>query len=336
MKSIVIDAMGGDFGPPVTVPAAIKVLSSISDVHITLVGIQEEIEGKLNQHKDAPLDRIRIVHTDQVVKMDDPPAVALRKKRQSSMRIALDLVKSDEAKACVSGGNTGALMAVARFVLKTFPGINRPAIIGQLPTIGGRVHMLDLGANVDCSPGDLFQFGIMGSTFVSLMEKKEFPKVVLLNNGTEEIKGSAILKRAVPLFQESDMNFRGFTEGDGIYTGDADVIVCDGMVGNVAIKASEGAWRLIKHCLESEFKKTPIRMLTSALASPSLNGLKRSLDPRNFNGAALLGLRGSVIKSHGSADKKAFETAVRKAVKEVESDIPAQIHSEISIATGRH
>ena len=186
MKSIVIDAMGGDFGPPVTVPAAIKVLTSIRDVHITLVGVQDAIEREVNKQKNAPLDRIRIVHTDQIVRMDDAPAVALRKKRQSSMRIALDSVKSGDAQACVSGGNTGALMAVARFVLKTFPGINRPAIIGQLPTIGGHVHMLDLGANVDCSPGELFQFGIMGSTFVRLMEKNQSPKVVLLNNGTEQ------------------------------------------------------------------------------------------------------------------------------------------------------
>ena len=330
MISIAVDAMGGDVGPPVTVPGTLSAMESDRSFNVVFVGDSEVIEGQLQEQKNANSDRIRIEHADQVVEMTDAPAVALRSKRGSSMRLALNLVESNEVQACVSAGNTGALMAISRFVLSTFPGIQRPAIIGQMPTTRGHVNMLDLGANVDSPPSVLLQFGIMGSTFVKYMENKPTPKVALLNNGTEDIKGSETVKEAAKLFRESTLNYHGYIEGDGIYIGDADVIVCDGFIGNIALKTSEGVSKLIQHAMNVEFRRNTIRKLAGLIATPSLRGLRKTIDPRVYNGAALLGLKGNVIKSHGNADSLAYSSAVIKAVDEAKHEIPARIGREIS------
>ncbi len=330
MKSIAIDAMGGDFGPAVTVPGALSAMGAIADLNVVFVGNSEAIDQELKKHSRLDSARIAIEHAEQVVEMTDAPAQALRSKRKSSMRIALNLLKSDQVQACVSAGNTGALMAISRYVLNTFPGIHRPAIVGQLPTTRGLVHMLDLGANVDSSPNVLLQFGIMGSTFVKYMDSKPNPKVALLNNGTEDIKGSETVKKAHELFRASSLNYCGYIEGDGIYTGDVDVIVCDGFLGNIALKTSEGVSKLIQHAMKVEFGRNALRKLVGIVAMPSLRGLKNAIDPRLYNGAALLGLNGNVIKSHGNADLLAFATAVRKAVEEVRHDLPAKIGHEIA------
>ena len=336
MKSIAVDAMGGDVGPGVTVPATVSVLKDVEDMAVVLLGDQDTIHRQLKACNHTESNRLRIQHTTEVVAMDEPPAHALRRKKDSSLRVAMNLVKSGDVKACVSAGNTGALMAIANFVLKTFPGINRPAIISQVPTIRGNLHILDLGANVDCSPEELLQFGIMGSTFVKYMAGIESPRVALLNIGIEDIKGNDAIKSAAKLFHASSLNYQGYIEGDAVFTGDVevDVVVCDGFAGNIVIKTGEGVSKFIQHAIREEFQLNFLRKLAAIAAMPTIRGVKARIDPRVFNGAALIGLRGTVIKSHGGADTMAFGFALRKALTEIANDVPTKIDQEVSNATG--
>jgi len=327
--TIAIDAMGGDHGPHVTVKAALDFLRKEPDINIVLVGLEAAIQAELKANKSAAGTRLRVHHASEVVKMDDPLPVALRTKKDSSMRVTADLVKRGEADAGVSAGNTGALMAVSRFVLKTLPGIDRPAIASTLPSRNGSTYMLDLGANVDCTAEHLLQFAIMGSALVAAVEHKERPSVGLLNIGEEEIKGNDVVKQAGELLRASGLNFQGNVEGDDIYKGTVDVVVCDGFVGNVALKTSEGLAKLIADQLRSEFKKNLITRLAGILSLPVLRAFKRKLDPRRYNGASLLGLNGVIIKSHGSADVFAFEQAILKAVEEVRGGLLRRIADQV-------
>jgi glycerol-3-phosphate acyltransferase PlsX len=329
--TVAIDAMGGDHGAHVTVPAALEILRRDSDVNIVLVGLVEVIETELRAHRATLSSRLRIHPAGEVVTMDDPPALALRNKKDSSMRVAVNLVKSGEANACVSAGNTGALMAISRFVLKMLPGIERPAIASVLPTLNGHTHVLDLGANVDCSAEHLLQFGIMGAMLVAAVEHKERPSVGLLNIGEEDIKGNEVVKRAAELLRASGLNFYGNVEGNDIYKGTTDVVVCDGFVGNVALKASEGLAKMIGELLKQEFKRNLLTKLAGLMATPVMNAFKKRVDPRRYNGASLLGLRGIVVKSHGGADIFAYEHAIETAVEEVRNGVLRRITEQISL-----
>ena len=327
--TVAIDCMGGDHGPSVTVPAALDFVRRHADVKVVLVG-QQEI---LSQHlagQDYPTLSIR--HASQVVAMDEAPALAIRNKKDSSMRVAIDLVKHGEADACVSAGNTGALMAISRFVLKTLPGIDRPAICGILPTSRGHVHVLDLGANVDCTPDHLLQFAIMGASLVASLDHKDGaePTVGLLNIGEEDIKGNDVVKRTADLLRNSGLNFVGNVEGDGVYKGDAEVVVCDGFVGNVALKASEGLAQMLAGFLKLEFKRNLLTKLIALLALPVLNNFKKRVDHRRYNGATLLGLRGIVVKSHGSADAFSFGNALGRAADEARSGVLERISARVA------
>ena len=323
--TVAIDCMGGDNGAAVTVPAAIEFLKHDPQVTLVLVGTSDAIDAELRRAQAAPGERLRVRHAAEVVGMDEPPASALRNKKDSSMRIAVDLVKEGEANACVSAGNTGALMAISRFVLKTLPGIDRPAIASILPTLKGQTCMLDLGANVDCSSEHLLQFGIMGAELVTTLEKKQRPSVGLLNVGEEEIKGNEIVKRAGDLLRSSGLNFHGNVEGDDIYRGTTDVVVCDGFVGNVTLKASEGVAQMLATYLREEFSRNLLRRVAAIVALPVIGAFKRRVDHRRYNGATLLGLRGIVVKSHGSADVFAFGFAIRRAVEEARGGVLAHI-----------
>ncbi|MCB1865936.1 MAG: phosphate acyltransferase PlsX [Chromatiales bacterium] len=324
---VAVDAMGGDCGPPATVPAALDVLARHADLELLLVGREDVIREQLGPG-DRP--RVSIVHASEVVSMDDLPSHALRKKKDSSMRVAINLVQDGRADACVSAGNTGALMATARFVLKTLPGIDRPAIMTALPTTKGCFHMLDLGANVDSTAEHLFQFAVMGSELVTAVHGLARPRVGLLNIGEEEIKGNDQVKHAHELLSRSNLNYVGFVEGDRIYTGAADVVVCDGFVGNVALKSSEGVAKMIAHFLRESFTASWLSRLSALAAMPSLKRLRDRIDPRHYNGASLLGLKGIVIKSHGSADRIAFANAIRIAMKEVRERVPERIGAEVA------
>ena len=334
VMAIAVDAMGGDKGPEITVPGTLAVLQETKDLEIVLIGDEDRIKDQLHSITPSISKRLHVQHATQTIEMDDPPAKVLRQKRDSSLHKAITMVNHGDVKACVSAGNTGALMAVSLVFLKTFPGINRPAIISQIPTIRGHVSLLDLGANVGCSAEDLFKFGIMGSTFVQYMEENPNPRVALLNIGIEEIKGDQVIKKAAELFRASDLNFQGYVEGDGIFTEDLDVIVCDGFAGNVAIKTMEGVSKFIQNVLRNEFRQNSFRKLAAILARPTLQGVKTRIDPRVFNGATLIGLRGIVIKSHGGADSVAFSYALRKALSEVANDVPSKIRAEVSLAVG--
>jgi len=319
--TIAVDCMGGDHGPHVTVPAALSFQRSNADVDIVLVGLSDAIEAELRAHGAKAGPRLRVHHASEVVLMDESPGLAMRSKKDSSMRVAVNLVRSGEAQACVSAGNTGALMAVSRFVLKTLPGIDRPAIISALPTMHGSAYVLDLGANVDCGPEHLLQFGIMGATLVAAVEHKDRPSVGLLNIGEEDIKGNDAVKRAAELLRESGLNFIGNIEGDGIYRGEADVVVCDGFVGNVMLKASEGLVQMVRSFIRQEFMRSTLTRLAGGIVMPVLHAFRKRLDPRRFNGATLLGLKGIVVKSHGSADVFGFEHAIERAMEEVRNEV---------------
>jgi glycerol-3-phosphate acyltransferase PlsX len=327
--TVAIDAMGGDHGPHVTVPAALEYLSRDPEVNIVLVGLTEAIEAELRAHGGSVGPRLRIRHASEVVTMDDQPALALRNKKDSSMRVAINLVKSGEANACVSAGNTGALMAISRFVLKMLPGIERPAIATVLPTVKGCSHVLDLGANVDCDAQHLLQFAIMGAMLVSAVEHKERPTVGLLNIGQEDIKGNEVVKRAADLLRRSHLNFVGNVED--IYKGETDVVVCDGFVGNVALKTSEGLAQMLGGFLRQEFRRNWATRLAALVASPVLNAFKKRFDHRRYNGASLLGLRGIVVKSHGSADRFAFGFAIERAVEEAKNGVLRRITEQMSL-----
>lgn len=326
---IAIDAMGGDHGISVTVPASLDSLSKFSDIEVILVGKQDLINEELSKHT-YDTSRVTVQHAEQVVEMDDLPSKALRNKRQSSMRIALNLVKDDEADACVSAGNTGALMATAKFVLKTLPDINRPAICTTMPTMKGHVHVLDLGANVGIDGETLAQFAIMGSVLSVAIDDNPAPRVSLLNIGEEEIKGHQRIKDAHKILGAVDINYVGYAEGDDIFKGDVDVVACDGFDGNIALKASEGVAKMISFYLKEAFTKNLLTKLVAVLATPVLKSFKSKVDPRRYNGASLLGLRKIVIKSHGGADAFAFHHAIAEARLEVIKDVPARISSEVS------
>ncbi|MGF1547192.1 MAG: phosphate acyltransferase PlsX [Thiotrichales bacterium] len=327
---IALDAMGGDVGPAAIVPAAARSLREYSDIALTLVGDERAIDDQLAVQPGIDRSRIRVRHTTQVVGMNEPPAQALRSKKDSSMRVSIDLVKANEVDACVSAGNTGALMATAKFVLKTLAGIDRPAIITAIPSLHAHTHILDLGANVDCSAEQLYQFGVMGSALAAAVDGKAKPRVGLLNVGSEAIKGNLQVKRADQLLASSPLNYIGFVEGDSIYLADVDVVVCDGFVGNVALKTSEGLAKMISTNLKGEFMRSPLTKLAGLIARPVLQSFRRAIDPRRYNGASLLGLQGIVIKSHGGADELAFANAIKIARLEVQQAIPQRIDALVA------
>ncbi len=330
--TLAIDAMGGDHGTAVTLPAAVDYLKQYTADSIILVGDQHAIEAQLrtmNVDGAAFGLRLRIHHTSQVVGMDEQPQSALRGKKDSSMRVAINLVKSGEASACVSAGNTGALMATARYVLKTIPGIDRPAIASYLPTKNGQVCMLDLGANIDCTAEHLLQFAMMGATLVTALEHKPNPSVGLLNIGTEDIKGNEVVKQTAALLRASDLNFYGNIEGNDIFNGVTDLVVCDGFVGNVALKTAEGVAKMMGGFLREGFSRNLYTKLAALLSLPVLKAFKHRLDHRRYNGASFLGLKGIVVKSHGSADVFAFRCAIDKAAEEAREGMWQQISVHI-------
>jgi glycerol-3-phosphate acyltransferase PlsX len=318
--TIAVDTMGGDFGPPVTVAAALAFLAKTPRARAILVGRENEVRQAIAANRTIASDRVIVQAASEVVEMHEPPADALRHKKDSSMRIAINLVKDGAAQACVSAGNTGALMAISRFVLKTLPGIDRPAIASQLPTRTGVTTALDLGANVNCTPEQLVQFAVMGSALAAAVDGIERPTVGLLNIGEEDIKGND-----VELLKASDLNYYGNVEGNDIYKGTVDVIVCDGFVGNVALKTSEGLALMLSDFLREEFTRNPLRKLLVVFALPAIKAFKRRVDPRRYNGATLIGLKGIVVKSHGSADVFAFQQALKKAYAEAANGVLERI-----------
>ena len=330
MLHIAIDAMSGDCGPSVCVPAALAAARELPDVRFSLIGRQADLERQLATNSagaaGAKPANVDCVFAAQVVEMTDHPREALRRKKDSSMRRALDLVKVREADACVSAGNTGALMAMAHFVLKMLPGVERPAIGSMIPSRGGHTYMLDLGANASCTPEQLCQFAVMGSVLATDMHGAHGrPRIGLLNIGEEEIKGHETVQSAHNLIAASDVNYVGFVEGHDIFSDKVDVVVTDGFTGNVALKTMEGAARLIADVLREEFTRGPARKLGALAARPSLNALRLRLDPRQYNGATMVGLNGIVVKSHGGADLFGFQRAIEVAVTEARSGVPARI-----------
>jgi glycerol-3-phosphate acyltransferase PlsX len=323
--TIALDAMGGDRGPEAVVPAALATLERDDSATLVLVGLPEVLEQAKRRAADRYGDRLRFKTASEVVGMDEPPAEALRRKKDSSMRVAIELVKSGEADAAVSSGNTGALMATARYVLKTLPGIDRPAIISAVPGLKGPTFMLDLGANVGCTAQHLLQFALMGSVVAGDMLEVARPRIGLLNIGHEDIKGNEVVREAGELLARSGLNYIGFVEGDGIFHADVDVVVSDGFVGNVALKTMEGVAKLIVQFLKEEFRRNILRNVQGLVARSALESLQTRLDPRRYNGASLVGLNGLVLKSHGSADSFAFETAVKTAIVEARKGVPVQI-----------
>ncbi len=314
--------MGGDAGLPVTIPAAVEFARQFPDTRLLLVGLPDQIEAALAGQRHVPRDRIEIVPATEVVTMDDPVEVALRRKKDSSMRLAAQAVKDGRADACVSAGNTGAWMAISRYVLKTLDGIDRPAIATSLPNQMGRATtVLDLGANVDCTAEHLLQFAIMGSALAQALDHRDTPSVGLLNIGEEVIKGNEVVKEAAELLRGSQLNFYGNVEGNDIFKGTVDVVVCDGFVGNVVLKAIEGLAKMLSGVIREEFKRNLLTLLAGALSIPVLNRLRKRVDNRQYNGAALLGLRGVVIKSHGSADVYSYGFALQRAREAVASKL---------------
>jgi glycerol-3-phosphate acyltransferase PlsX len=330
MITLAVDCMGGDHGPTVTLEACRHFLTGHPDAHLLLVGLPQAL-----QHFQHP--RATLVAASEVVTMEDPLEVALRRKKDSSMRIAIEQVRDGKADAAVSAGNTGALMAIARYVLKTLEGIDRPAIAGQFPNAkGGATTMLDMGANVDCSPQHLLQFALMGTALVSVLNGDENPTVGLLNIGEEDIKGGENTKKTAELLRSAaksgDLNFYGNVEGDDIFHGTVDIVVCDGFVGNVALKASEGLASMISGFLKKSFSINIFTKIAGIIAYPALSGFKRLVDHRRHNGAALLGLRGLVFKSHGSADALAFEVALSRAYDAAHHQLLARVERRLAHA----
>lgn len=322
MIRIAIDCMGGDFGLPVTVPATVRVAEQYTDIHFLLVGRQAEVEKALQSANPSRPNQFTIVDAEEVISMEDSIEVALRRKRKSSMHGAIHAVRDQHADACVSAGNTGALMAVARFILKTLDGIDRPAIATALPNqLGTGTTVLDLGANVDCTPEHLLQFAIMGSALVQAVDSIDRPKVGLLNIGQEAIKGNDVVKKTSDLLQATSLNFIGNVEGDDIFKGTAHVVVCDGFVGNVLLKSVEGLAKMVSSKLKQSFLRSVYTKLAALIAKPVLSKFRNEMDNRRYNGAALLGLRGVVFKSHGSADELAFSYAIERAYMAVKSQL---------------
>lgn len=326
---ISLDAMGGDHGLSVTIPAAIEALKQYSDISLILVGDEMQIGTQLQVLKAQDNPRLSVCHASQTVDMDEPPALALRGKKDSSMRVAINLVKEGEADAAVSAGNTGALMATARFVLKTLPGIDRPAICSPIPSHNGHTHVLDLGANIDSSAEHLYQFAVMGDELTRAIDKVGTPKVGLLNIGQEDIKGNEQVKAANRLLKEAHLNYIGYVEGDDIFSDRVDVVVCDGFVGNVALKTTEGLAKMLSNDLKAKFTRAWYTKLMALFAMPVLKALRTQFDPRNYNGASFLGLQGIVIKSHGGADSQSFANAISIARKEAKAEVPKQIRHRL-------
>jgi glycerol-3-phosphate acyltransferase PlsX len=329
--SIALDAMGGDHGPEVIIPAALRVLAERADVKLILVGDEARLAQVLELSGASAGDRLRVRHASQQVGMDELPSHAMRNKKDSSMRVAIELVKKGEAHACVSAGNTGALMATARFVLKMLVGIDRPAICTAIPSIKGHTWVLDLGANVDCSAEHLLQFAVMGSVLATAADGTQHPRVGLLNIGEEAIKGNEQVKEAANLLAASHLNYTGFAEGNEIYTGNFDVIACDGFVGNVSLKSSEGVAKMVAYYIKEEFNRNLLTRLAGLVAMPVLRTFRSTIDPRHYNGASLLGLRGTVIKSHGGADSLAFANAIKVAILQARESVPERISHQLQI-----
>ncbi len=316
--------MSGDLGAEVVVRAAAASLTKYANIELILVGDEVELASLVEKHI-GDTERLRIVHASEVVEMSEPPADALRRKKDSSMRVAINLVKGGDAAACVSAGNTGALMATAKFVLKMLPGIDRPAIIGELPAIGGSLHMLDLGANTQATAEQLYQYAVMGSIVAGDILDLEQPRVALLNIGAEDIKGHETVREAATLLSGSAVNYVGFIEGNELFSGKADVVVTDGFTGNIALKTMEGTVGLTLHYLKRAFTRNWFAKLQAILAGSVLRRLSADTDSRQYNGATLVGLNGIVIKSHGSADEVGFQHAIDTAIVEVRNQLPQQI-----------
>ena len=323
--TIAIDAMGGDSAPAVPVRATLELLRREASLRAVLVGIPEVIDP-LIAHRSASLRaRVAVQPAAEVVGMDEPPAEALRRKRDSSMRVAINLVKDGRAAACVSAGNTGALMATAKFVLKTLPGVDRPAILSAIPALGGQTLMLDLGANAACTARQLCEFAVMGDIVACDMHAVARPRIGLLNIGTEDIKGSGTLRQAHQWLRASALNYVGFVEGTDIMSGNVDVVVTDGFTGNVALKTIEGTARMLAQVTREEIKRSVLRRAMALGAAPLFRSLAARVDPRRYNGASFVGLQGIVIKSHGGADETAFTTAIETAVLEAQQGVPTRI-----------
>lgn len=321
--------MGGDFGPRNIVQASIACLLATPSLHLTLVGQSSLLEELIARHSGVDRSRLRVVHASEVITMDERPSQALRGKPDSSMRVALGLLAEGKAHACVSAGNTGALMALSRFVLKTLPGIDRPAMVAAMPTRSGYCQLLDLGANVDCTAEHLYQFAVMGSVAAEALGVVR-PRVALLNVGTEDIKGNQQVKLAAGLLQPAPgLNYIGFVEGDGLYRGEADVVVCDGFVGNVLLKSSEGLALMIGERIERLFRRNLLSRLVGLMARPVLGRLKADLAPARHNGASFLGLQGIVVKSHGSADAQGFQSAIQRALIEIQENLPQRLRGRL-------
>jgi glycerol-3-phosphate acyltransferase PlsX len=323
--TIAVDAMGGDHGPGVTAPAALAALKREPNLRIVLVGLGEHLRPLIDGADGAVRDRLRIQEASQVVSMDEKPQDALRKKKDSSMRVAIDLIKAGEVDACVSAGNTGALMATGKFVLKTIEGIDRPAIISRIRARHGHTHMLDLGANSECTPEHLLQFAVMGTIVATDMHGIEQPRVGILNIGEEEMKGDSVVQDAARLLAASTLNYVGFVEGDDIFSGEVDVVVTDGFTGNVALKTMEGLANMLVNAVKTEYTRNPLRYFGAAVSWPVLRSLRREFDPRTYNGASMVGLNGVVIKSHGGADVTSFGNAIRVGYIEAQKGVPMQI-----------
>lgn len=327
--------MGGDHGPSVTIPAAISFVNSEPAAELILVGQEDAIRNELKKHHASNHPRLSIVNATEVVTMEDPVEVALRRKKDSSMRVAINLVKDGQAQACVSAGNTGALMAVSRYVLKTIPGVDRPAICFPMPNQkDSPTYMLDLGANVDCEPQHLHQFALMASALVSALEEKPRPTVGLLNIGEEDIKGNEVVKQTAALLRADHergiLNFYGNVEGNDIFEGTTDVVVCDGFVGNVVLKAAEGLGRFVKNVLTAEFKSNPINMFGALIATGAIKSFSQRMNPSRYNGASFLGLRGLVFKSHGGENAYGYEWAIKRAFDAANHDLLSRISKTIA------
>jgi glycerol-3-phosphate acyltransferase PlsX len=321
--------MGGDFGPHCIVPACISSLAEFPSLHLTLVGQAPLLEELIARHPGVDRARLQVEHASEVIGMDERPTHALRGKPDASMRVMLELVRSGRAAACVSAGNTGALMALSLYVLKPLPGIDRPAMVTAVPTAKGVCHLLDLGANVDCSAEQLYQFAVMGAVAAEAQGVLR-PRVALLNVGTENIKGNQQVKLAASLLQQAQgLNYTGFVEGDGLYRGEADVVVCDGFVGNILLKSSEGLVSMISARIEALFSEGFVSRLAGAVALPLLKRLRGELAPARHNGASFLGLQGIVVKSHGAASSEGFQSAIRRAVIEVRENLPQRLHGRL-------
>ncbi|NIX94277.1 phosphate acyltransferase PlsX [Pseudomonas fulva] len=326
---IAIDAMGGDFGPRSIVQASIACLSATPSLHLTLVGQSSLLEELVSGFSAADRARLQILDAAEVIGMDERPSQALRGKPDSSMRVALELVRDGKAQACVSAGNTGALMALSRAVLKTLPGIDRPAMVAAIPTCTGYCQLLDLGANVDCTAEQLYQFAVMGSVAAQALGVQR-PRVALLNVGTEDIKGNQQVRLAANLLQGArGLNYVGFIEGDGLYKGAADVVVCDGFVGNILLKSSEGLATMVAQRIEQTFRRGLLSRLAGAVAMPLLKRVQADLAPARHNGASFLGLQGIVVKSHGAAGVEGFQSAIQRALIEIQENLPRRLHGRL-------